>query len=78
MMKRTIIENGYEVVINNTTKVRVYNVIGESTVVEFLEKMGENAWYISSSKDKTERFKRLVNKYEEYLVDPSGITPIEG
>lgn len=79
MMERTIIENGYEVVINNTLKVRVYNVVGESTTIEFLEKAGENAWYITSSKnkDQAERFKKLVNKYEEYLVDPRGIIPVE-
>ena len=78
-MKRIIIENGYETIINNTVKVRVYNTTGESTTVEFLEKVGENSWYITSSKnrDQVERFKKLMNKYEEYVTDLRGITSVE-
>lgn len=78
-MKRIIIENGYETVINNTVKVRVYNTVGENTTVEFLEKTGENSWYITSSKnmEQKERFKKLMNQYKEYVMNPRGITPIE-
>lgn len=79
MVLTRVLENCFEVAVHNVVKIRVYNEPSEKTVIEFLEKCGENVYYITSSinKNQKERFNRLMEKYGKYIVDPYGITPIE-